>query len=684
MSTIESILNGQQVINILSAVSLSSTTTGPTELASSVPRHVFNSISERDNYFQNNLRELINSNGVNTVILVGTQFQIWRGLNSPISYDSDDWEDEELVITERHFFNNNEGRDNYFQNNLDELFNESGTQTFIIVGTQLQQWEGASNPPTYNSALWLNVDDNLFTNTEKTKLADIEDKATADQTGTEIVTLLETLTNDDRLDATAIKNLPSQTLLRQVPVLSLGDNDPPGVPALDDRYVIGTSPTGAWAGQANNIAQWNGSSWDFTTSLDGFIVLVDDESSDYQFNGTIWIRASAPIDLSTRSVTELSDVSSAGSGQIITTGERTNVSASIKNATLSGQVITFTRNDNTTFDVTITSTPTTPTTRPDLEDGELVELRNETFDASSGSFPSSAQAGYLYRVSANGTVDSVTFDIHDMLLALVDGASTTTFPNNWLRIEGDEGVSSWGALEGVIDDTDIISVLNRLGFEAVASVSNLVLNDITDRITEEADLTGQHSITFNVNNPQVFTACVLNINNIFVHSFDLNTLTQGSNTIDINISGGEWSSIIAGSPAQLDFEIDCTLRNGTTTTANKTVQRQTLSDHEFTYWGNSATASPTVPEQQAANQVESDIAGVTFDIVTTTASGQFLFILAPADRDVVSIIETNFNVNVTNTFTRTANERQINSVNFNLYTLGPSNGVEADFRVTLT
>lgn len=48
-----------------------------------------------------------------------------------------------------------------------------------------------------------------FTDALFTKLAGIEANATADQTGPEIVTLLEALIGAARLDATAIKNLPA-------------------------------------------------------------------------------------------------------------------------------------------------------------------------------------------------------------------------------------------------------------------------------------------------------------------------------------------------------------------------------------------------------------------------------------------------------------------------------------------
>lgn len=50
--------------------------------------------------------------------------------------------------------------------------------------------------------------------------------------------------------------------------LSLGDNTPPGGPTDGDTYVLGSSPTGAWAGRANCIAIYNGSSWDFIPGED--------------------------------------------------------------------------------------------------------------------------------------------------------------------------------------------------------------------------------------------------------------------------------------------------------------------------------------------------------------------------------------------------------------------------------
>ena len=46
-------------------------------------------------------------------------------------------------------------------------------------------------------------------------------------------------------------------------VISVGLNTPPGSPAQGDTYILGASPTGAWAGRANCLAGYFGTSWVF-------------------------------------------------------------------------------------------------------------------------------------------------------------------------------------------------------------------------------------------------------------------------------------------------------------------------------------------------------------------------------------------------------------------------------------
>lgn len=59
-----------------------------------------------------------------------------------------------------------------------------------------------------------------------------------------------------------------------------------------------------------------------------------------------------------------------------------------------------------------------------------------TWDASSGSFPSTTARGSYYLVTGAGTVSGVSFDVGDQLFSRVTNPSTTTYTNNWIKVEG--------------------------------------------------------------------------------------------------------------------------------------------------------------------------------------------------------------------------------------------------------
>lgn len=65
----------------------------------------------------------------------------------------------------------------------------------------------------------------------------------------------------------------------------IGTNTPPSSPATDDTYVIGTSPTGAWAGQGGNFARWTGSAWYIEAAGLGAMA-VDPNGADIYFKTT--------------------------------------------------------------------------------------------------------------------------------------------------------------------------------------------------------------------------------------------------------------------------------------------------------------------------------------------------------------------------------------------------------------
>jgi hypothetical protein len=84
------------------------------------------------------------------------------------------------------------------------------------------------------------------------------------------------------------------------------------------------------------------------------------------------------------------------------------------------------------------------------------------WDASSGSFPSSgsAQTGWFYFVSVTGTVDGVEFTVGDNIVALTDGASTSTFAGNWSKHDQTDAVQAVVGLTGSISKSSLLTALN--------------------------------------------------------------------------------------------------------------------------------------------------------------------------------------------------------------------------------
>jgi hypothetical protein len=68
---------------------------------------------------------------------------------------------------------------------------------------------------------------------------------------------------------------------------------PPVTPTTGDRYIISATATGDWLAHENKIAEWNGTSWVFTTPSVDDIVLVANETLFYKFNGTSWASTSS-------------------------------------------------------------------------------------------------------------------------------------------------------------------------------------------------------------------------------------------------------------------------------------------------------------------------------------------------------------------------------------------------------
>lgn len=86
-----------------------------------------------------------------------------------------------------------------------------------------------------------------------------------------------------------------------------------------------------------------------------------------------------------------------------------------------------------------------------------------SWDASTGSFPSSTNSGETWIVSTGGTVDGVDFNTGDRILAITNEASSTTYAGNWLKLDYTDEVLSVNGQTGAVslDASDIDPVTNR-------------------------------------------------------------------------------------------------------------------------------------------------------------------------------------------------------------------------------
>lgn len=83
------------------------------------------------------------------------------------------------------------------------------------------------------------------------------------------------------------------------PQASVKDKDlltPPASPTTGDRYIIATgTATGAWVSKNTQIAEWNGTTWDFYVPSVGWNLFVDDELKMYGWSGTAWVRTGGAL-----------------------------------------------------------------------------------------------------------------------------------------------------------------------------------------------------------------------------------------------------------------------------------------------------------------------------------------------------------------------------------------------------
>lgn len=313
----------------------------------------------------------------------------------------------------------------------------------------------------------------------------------------------------------------------------------------------------------------------------------------------------------------------------------------------------------------------TPTTGDVIWQGE--------WNAGSGSFPGGViSSGFLYTVSDPGTVDGETFFVDDLLLAIVDSPSTTTFAGNWHKIEGSEGVHTWAGLAGVIDDDNIRRVLTRLGFQLISPSAHNFSIDIPSRVDVNTDLNVQHTITYDVSNRASVQSAslIVNVGDDIVLTLPTR---DGPQVQAVNITGTDTSA-----PQSITFLVRFIDLNGSTHDSNTyTVTVNTPADHEQTHFGFILSTEDQTDIVFANDDIEArDQADGTYTVSGIPADSNLyrLYWAVPtASGSISSVTQSGFNI--TNQFTA-VNNVTIGGETFNIFLMNAASAVNNNYNGT--
>lgn len=89
-------------------------------------------------------------------------------------------------------------------------------------------------------------------------------------------------------EATHNEALTLLDLAVQASVTAVGTNVPPVAPTVGSAWIVGTAPTGGWAGQARVVAGWTASGWRFLAPREGMTVWSVADGQPARFGAGAW------------------------------------------------------------------------------------------------------------------------------------------------------------------------------------------------------------------------------------------------------------------------------------------------------------------------------------------------------------------------------------------------------------
>jgi hypothetical protein len=173
--------------------------------------------------------------------------------------------------------------------------------------------------------------------------------------------------------------------------ISKAVSTPPGLPAAGAVYIVGTSPTGAWSGKANQVAYFD-QIWRFVVPNEGMSLWVNDEDLFYSYNGTNWV---APSASGTGTVTSVSVTTANG------------VSGSVANATTT-PAITLTLGAITPSSVAATGAVSGSNLSGTNTGDQTITLTGNVTGSGTGSFATTIANSAVTNAMLAGSIDLTT------------------------------------------------------------------------------------------------------------------------------------------------------------------------------------------------------------------------------------------------------------------------------------
>lgn len=244
-------------------------------------------------------------------------------------------------------------------------------------------------------------------------------------------------------------------------IVEFGVNSPP-VAVVDDTYVVGTAPTGAFSGHNNQIARKTETGWLFYTPEHGWAVVDEEENFVRTWEGTVWSGA-VGLGASVRFVGAWNNIDQFDPGEVVTHLDRTWI-AMVQNTDSEPGF------DSDDWDLFL-----------DVgEDGGAFTLRY-TFGGVSGSAPSDGVVN-LNISQAGATVLRVAdLDVHgndrSALISSIGSASTSTIKGRVRLTTKGDPTREWSTNVSAVTDQ---SGWTQLSLSGVPAQSLAALQDGAD------------------------------------------------------------------------------------------------------------------------------------------------------------------------------------------------------------